>query len=310
MGISVRCVSTNKKQVTIPTFTAPTDFVYNGKEYSAGIAENDHYIIKDGVARDAGDYKAVVKLKDTLSYEWSDGTTDSLKFEWSIAKAAARPFVRPEAAKAVYSSGLKLGAVLLPEGYAWADKETELEITDDGRSFAATYDDPNGNYETAFGVISVEFVTDATMKYKVVVVNGGEGASIAEKYAAGATITVTAGTYPQGFSFRKWTTQSNGVTFADSSSATTTFTMPANDVTVTANFVGTFVDSRDDKTYRWVTIGGQGWMAENLNYETSAGSICYGNNSENCEIYGRMYTWAAAMDLDESYNTEKWGGGF
>lgn len=35
-------------------------------------------------------------------------------------------------------------------------------------------------------------------------------------------------------------------------------------------------------------------MAENLNYEIS-NSWCYGNKEENCEKYGRLYTWAAAM---------------
>ena len=35
-------------------------------------------------------------------------------------------------------------------------------------------------------------------------------------------------------------------------------------------------------------------MAENLNYETD-GSFCY-DESANCRKYGRLYSWAAAMD--------------
>lgn len=46
-----------------------------------------------------------------------------------------------------------------------------------------------------------------------------------------------------------------------------------------------------------VTIGKQVWMAENLNVETIEGSWCYDNKPENCEKYGRFYTWAAAMRL-------------
>jgi uncharacterized protein (TIGR02145 family) len=32
-------------------------------------------------------------------------------------------------------------------------------------------------------------------------------------------------------------------------------------------------------------------MAENLNFEASSGSACYGNEASNCETYGRLYNW-------------------
>jgi uncharacterized protein (TIGR02145 family)/uncharacterized repeat protein (TIGR02543 family) len=311
-GYSVRCVATNKLQVTMPTPTPDTTYIFNGNMQSAGIPENDRYTVYAGEARYAGNYTARVVLKDTLTYEWEDGTIKPLEFEWSIEKAAARPFVRPEAARVVYSSGLILDSVPLPEGYAWADtvKATVLIKEDDGRSFAAIYDDPNGNYKTAYGYIDVKFVNDAQRLYKVVVSNGGAGASEAAEYAKGATVTVTAGTNPKGFSFRKWTAKSSGVTFADEYDETTTFTMPENDVTVMAEWVTTFTDSRDGKEYRWVAIGNQRWMAENLNYDTANGvsSWCLNNNTEKCSEYGRMYTWTTAMDIDQSYRNTKYEG--
>ena len=60
-------------------------------------------------------------------------------------------------------------------------------------------------------------------------------------------------------------------------------------------------DAKTEQLYKMVTIAPEGtnysetWMAENLNYET-ANSWCYGDKEENCAKYGRLYTWAAAME--------------
>jgi len=71
--------------------------------------------------------------------------------------------------------------------------------------------------------------------------------------------------------------------------------------------LATFIDKRDNKIYRWVRIGTQTWMAENLNIgikingtndQNDNGIIekyCYEDNKSNCSVYGGLYQWDEAM---------------
>ena len=87
------------------------------------------------------------------------------------------------------------------------------------------------------------------------------------------------------------------------------FVEPCKTDTLDTCEYGTFKDKRDGQVYKTVTVGSQTWLAENLNYGAE-NSNCYDADAENCAKYGRLYTWAVAMDSAGEFGSNGKGCGY
>lgn len=108
------------------------------------------------------------------------------------------------------------------------DPDKPDEPTTSGNSSGNNDNNNNNNNEEK----KDDTVSENATKYKVVV-NGGSGSG---DYTAGTIVPINAYARADGTVFDKWTSSSNGVGFVNQTAISTTFTMPANDVEITANF--------------------------------------------------------------------------
>ena len=86
-----------------------------------------------------------------------------------------------------------------------------------------------GNTSTPQTALVIKKISNTVTVNDSYTENSGSG-----EYSEGETVTIKAGER-SGYKFSGWTTD-DGVQFADSKSAETTFTMPSKAVTVTANW--------------------------------------------------------------------------
>ena len=114
---------------------------------------------------DAGNSYLIVSLNDTDNYCWNDGTVDSLRYTFSIAKADP-DFTLPVSLAA--TAGTRLGEVQLPQGWAWDNPSAKASAKQ--AKYAATFTPADtANYN----VLSIELAVKVTSA----VVDGGSGNS-------------------------------------------------------------------------------------------------------------------------------------
>ncbi|MCQ2218282.1 MAG: leucine-rich repeat domain-containing protein [Paludibacteraceae bacterium] len=73
----------NKAKVEIPA-ADERKFVYSGVEQTYKIAENSNYYVEGNVHTMPGTYEVLVSLKDSKNYEWNNGTTGVLSYNFLI----------------------------------------------------------------------------------------------------------------------------------------------------------------------------------------------------------------------------------
>lgn len=122
--------------------------------------------------------------------------------------------------------------------------------------------DANGK----FIVMTVSEFSDfiVTPSFGLDISKGGSGVSGGGSYTEGETVSINAGSR-SNYRFSYWSS-SNGGTFANANSANTTFTMPANEVTLTAHWTYTGNDG-EDSSYDYydikITKEGNGTVSPN-----------------------------------------------
>ena len=90
----------------------------------------------------------------------------------------------------------------------------------------------NDGFDTAHDEVTITVIDDpGKPTYTLTVTNGTGGGD----YSAGANVAITADAPAAGYRFVNWTT-SDGGSFADANTASTTYTMPANSAEVIANY--------------------------------------------------------------------------
>ncbi|WP_073105144.1 InlB B-repeat-containing protein [Hespellia stercorisuis] len=132
-----------------------------------------------------------------------------------------------------------------PEGSVFKEWENDGSGTiEDPASATTTYTMPPSD-----ATVKAAYEKAQTLEFQLSVVNGTDNTN-AGPYQENAQISISAAEAPGGQTFREWTS-SNGGSFADSAQESTTFTMPAGNVTLTAAY-----EAEAPKTYTLTMANG------------------------------------------------------
>ena len=216
-------------QIKIPASLADGTYTLNvfSEQYNGG--ENDDTKLTDY----ASAFEAVTLTVDATAPKLSDGSAtrdgeNEAMVKFTSDEAGSYYYVVDNNATAPDS----IDTTTTAGTSCKANEETEISI--DSLSNGVQYihivvKDAVNNVSNVLTIPIPAYTYTLTVE-----LNGGSGSATGGEYAENAVVNIDAGSR-SNYRFTGWTT-SNGGTFASASSASTTFTMPAADTTITANW--------------------------------------------------------------------------
>lgn len=135
---------------------------------------------------------------------------------------------------------------------------------------------------------------EAAANFTLTIANGGTGATAGGSYTADTAVPVNAGT-KTGYTFNGWTT-SGGGSFTNAGSASTVFTMPSANVTITANWRA--IPSNDDDSSSSSGSSGNPGEASTTDIIVNGQSTPTGNTKTDTGSDGRTVT-TVTIDSDK-----------
>ena len=244
----------------------PTGIIYNGQPYQLNISKGTEYTSGSNTVEINSGEKVMVVADESATDEvfqyWSATITDE---EGNVTDASS--YISDIHNKTTYIT-MPNGNVELTANYAKViTGDAGSDSDSDSGSDSSSGSGSGSGSDSGSGSGNNSGTTDTVKKYTLTVNYGSGGGT----YEAGKTVTITANDMGNS-RFSKWTTTTSGVGFVNTYASTTTITMPASDVTVTANFKAASSlefddedeDDDDDSTSNRRPVGGSTGTSSNV----------------------------------------------